>query len=112
MSKSRKGEMTLQQLRSRGRVSLAQHHATTAGHPLRPPHPEGAQHDRTRDYVPEGRRGVVRHPSDSARLKVPPYMAAEASASQQLAHEVSNGLRKFTFAQVRRQQPTQRLQGS
>lgn len=110
MSKSRKGEMALEALRAFGRKRSAQHHTTVGHHPLRPPHPEGAQHDRTRDYVPEGRRQVMRHTDSLPPKPLPGHMSASVGNHDELAHEVSNGLRKFTFGQVRRQQPTQRLQ--
>lgn len=77
-------------------------------HPLRPPKPEGAQRDPSADFIPEGHRGVVRHPQRAADLDVPAHMdAAARSQHQKLAHEVASGLRKFTFAQVARQQPAQ-----
>lgn len=76
-------------------------------HSLRPPKPEGAQHDPSADFIPVGHRGVLAHHATVSN-PIPAHMdAAATSQHQKLAHEVASGLRKFTFAQVARQQPAQ-----
>jgi len=76
-------------------------------HSLRPPAPEGANKAGDKDYIPAGRRGVLRHTSEIADKSPPGHMQKATAAHQRLAHEVASGLRKFTFKQVARQQPAQ-----
>lgn len=89
-------------------VGTDQRH-TRVGHPsLRPPVPEGANASGLIDYIPAGRRGVLRGTRAPLEKDLPAHMdAARRSQHQRLAHEVASGLRKFTFAQVARQQPAQ-----
>lgn len=70
-------------------------------HGLRPPHPEGAQHDRQRDYVPVGHRGVKSNAGREASMTRP----GNEAQHRHLAKEVAGGLRSFSFAKVRRNQP-------
>lgn len=94
MQPKRKGSDTLERMRS------------AKGFGLRPPKPEGANADGRTDYIPSGRRGVRATTSPTLQGNVPGHMnAALRSQHQKLASEVASGLRRFTFAQVARQQP-------
>lgn len=98
MQPKRKGSEILESMKAgRGR-----------GFGLRPPKPEGANASGATDYIPSGRRGVRAGTSATLQGNVPANMnAALRSQHQKLAHEVASGLRRFTFAQVAKQQPKQ-----
>jgi hypothetical protein len=80
-------------------------------HSLRPPKPEGANADGSKDYIPAGRRRVISHTDAVNEKDVPRHMnAAAKSQHQRLAKEVASGLRRFTFAQVAQNQQNPRTQ--
>lgn len=91
------------------------HHVPVTGspfHSLRPPAPQGAHKAGGHEFIPAGSRGVLLHPPTHTK-DLPGHMETSAQSHHaKLAHEVAGGLRRFTFAQVAKQQPQQRLQSS